>query len=252
MPIKIIPRPEYIEAVMQNVARAPAEVKQIISDRLRGFECYLWGGAVREPVYHSMYNGNDGNQWRTLDWDLLVDDSDQDEPLDLDPFFREELRSGTCSHNRYGTIKWKPRDGLEIDVSRFSNANMIRRSETSERSIVVCLASCDFNTGSIAYGIQTGILYEDGAMDGLRNRVVDLKYADDEPHILMARLIMHSKDMRFAIGPAGIALITNHYTHENAQGLNKKIFEYLHRKGKDKEARYEEVINRLRELTGVC
>lgn len=252
MILSIVDNPEYVEAARLNMLFAPAEVQYVINEKLRGLNCFFWGGAVREPVYHAMYNGDhEKKSWKTIDWDILVDDSTQKEPLDLDAMFREELAAGKCKHNRYDTIKWKPVQGLEIDVSRFSNANMVRRKETQERSLRISLASCDFNTGAIAYGVRDGKLYDGGAMEGLRMRTVELHYADDDPHIIMARLVMHTNDMGFAIGQNATAFIRHRYTEGTFPAIDEDILKYLRAKSEEKASRYIEIVSRLKEITGI-
>jgi hypothetical protein len=244
MAFNVVEVPEYVEAVKANLKKAPPEVRHVIDDKLAGLNCYFWGGAVRQPVYHVMYKGNG---WKTNDWDIIVDDSALSEPLDLDAMFAEELRDPKkCSHNRYDMIKWKPKRGVEIDVSRFSNANLIRKGIKTKSSLAVVLAGCDFNTGSIAYGLRDEKIYDDGAIEGLRAKVIDFNYGDDEDFVLMARLVMHAHDMDFTIGTGGLTFILNRYTDETARAYNKQIREYLRRKGKSR--RGKEVVDRLCEI----
>ena len=244
MLLKVVENQEYVDAVKLNLDKSPEEVKYVIEEKLKGFDCFFWGGAVREPIYHVMYDGTD---WMTTDWDIIVDDYTQSEELDLDRLFSEERKDKEkCEHNRYDTIKWKPRTGVEIDISRFSNANMIRREETKERSLIVALASCDYNTGSIAYGLRDGQVYDGGAIEWLKMRTIDLHYADDYPHVIMARLVMHSNDMGFAIGSAGLSFIKHKYTDKTSEVLDGRIAKYLRRKGKYN--RFDEVNDRLKEI----
>jgi len=245
MGLNIIKDPAYVQAVQHNKENAPDEVHQVIEEKLKGITSYFWGGAVRDPIFHVMYQTFP----RTDDWDILADDSFQEKPLALDDLFEMEIQIGTASHNRYGTIKWIPCKGVEIDISRFSNANMIRNKETDERSLEISLASCDFNTGAIAYGFQNGIIYDGGALEGLKNKTLELHYGDDDPHVMMARLMMHTNDMGFTLGPRAFGLIKRRYIQKTCKKINGKIFDYLQRKGKLN--RFKEITIRLAEISEI-
>ena len=79
-------------------------------------------------------------------------------------------------YNRFGTVKLKPVHDFEVDVSRFSNANLIRNGGKDQFpvSLETSLVSCDFNTGAIAYDLSTGVIYECGALDAIARKEIDL------------------------------------------------------------------------------
>ena len=90
MTIEIVSDQAYVQAVKNNKDIAPDEVHHVIEEKLKGITSYFWGGAVRQPIFHVMYGG----QSITDDWDIIADDSSQEQPLELDQIFEKEIKEG--------------------------------------------------------------------------------------------------------------------------------------------------------------
>ncbi len=227
-----------IESVQEELQTNPHRdyLNKVINEILEGRKCYLWGGAVRDPIIKRKY----GRNGHINDFDVLVDDSE--DPLDFRTTFK-----GTSNvfYNRFGTVKWKPVDGFDIDVSRFSNANMLRNGGRDKYavSLETSLASCDFNTSAIAFDLADNTIYDNGALEGIEKQEIDLlEHAGDEPHVMMVRLILHSDKFGFTIGPRGNRLIAEGYSPK----LDENIQSYLHYKNIGEQQEY--LINRLRNV----
>jgi len=233
--MKKITTPGLIETVKRELDTHPhkALLNQVVNKVLAGRKCYLWGGAVRDPLIKQRY----GRNGHINDFDVLVDDAE--EAIDFETIFKGE---SNVYVNRFGTVKWKPVDGFDIDVSRFSNANIVKTGKFPA-SLDTSLRSCDFNTSAIAYDLADGTIYDHSALDGIEKQEVDLlEHAGDEPHVMMARLILHADKFGFTIGPRGIALIEEGYTPK----LDDSILGYLKYKGLEDKQAY--ILQRLSEI----
>lgn len=235
MGIQIIDDPKLVEAVRDNLDRSEYRdyVNHVVNDILAGRESYLLGGAVRDPIVKFLY----GTNGPTKDFDLLVDDTEQ--PLDVHELFKGEM---DVFYTSFGTVRWRPKRGLEIDVTTFRNANPIRVGEEVEPSLELWLSTCDFNTGSIAYGFRNRVLYDFKAMEGIRQKQVDVIGGGDPPYKMMARLVLHSDKLGFDIGQRGLDLIRDQYS----PSLDEHIGVYLD--DKQKSEFFERVTSRLKEI----
>ena len=237
MQITVVEDPNLVEAVQENLDNSPYKgyVEHVVNDILKGKVAYLWGGAVRDPIVHLRY----GIELPTNDFDILVDDSDG--KLDVGKLFEGEV---DVFFNRFGTVKWRPVNNLEIDVSSFNNANSIKAGLGVDPTLDAMLTSCDFTTGSIAYGLQDRKIYDFKALAGIQAKEIELVYEADEPHILMARLVLHSDKLKFTIGERGMEFIRQSYTPE----LDRHIARYL--TYKEKSDKTPRVTDRLKEIAG--
>jgi tRNA nucleotidyltransferase/poly(A) polymerase len=208
-------------------------LSHVLGSVLGGIDCYLWGGAVRDPILKMMY----GTNGHINDFDILVDDSQTE--VDLNNRF---INESNIFYNRFGTLKLKPGEGIELDVARFSDIHRVKESRENI-TIEKILESCDLSTGAIAYDVRKGIIYEFSALDSLKNRVIEvLDHAHDEPHVLMTKLVLHSNKFGFSIGDTGIKLVTTKYSPE----MDENIHNYLAYKGLQKKQDY--VITTLNEI----
>lgn len=238
MAVKSSQDKRLVQAVQRELETNPYKkyLNHIVHEVLAGRKCYLWGGAVRDPIVKELY----GRNGHVKDFDILIDDSD--EPVDFRAIFKGE---NNIFYNRFGTVKLKPTTGFEIDVSRFSNANLVRNGGKDRYpvSLETSLISCDFNTSALAYDLKTGVIYEHNALDAINKKEIDLQeHAGDEPHVMMARLILHSDKLGFSSGPKGEKLISKGYSPV----LDKNIGRYLGYK--DLSKKQERVLGKLNEI----
>ncbi len=204
-----------------------------IVDRLQGRNCYLVGGAVRDAIVNAQYNCS----LSPTDVDFLVDDSDGKFRLG-DAFYGPHV-----TINRFGTIKWRPQNEQEIDISVFSNANALRQGQKKPCSLETFLTSCDFTTSSLAYDLNTRVLYNYRALEDIRKKTVELLFESaDEPSVLMARLILHAEKLQFSLGHNAVLFIANSYTPSS----DTFIAHYLSYKNKSSELDF--VVSELREI----
>jgi len=228
--------PELVNPVSENLAgsRYHSYVNRVVNDVLREYSSYLWGGAVRDPIVRAKYGQND----ETRDFDILVDDS-QDR---ID--FKKLLQGlGDIFYTRLGSPKWRPENGLEIDIVPFSNATRLRNGEQLPVSLNTALRSCEFTTSAIAYGLQDRTVYSYGALEGIGKREIDLLYPDgEEAHILMCKLVLQTERLGFERGPKATRLIVEGYSPD----LDTRIKRYMEYKGL--EAKFEHVVE---ELSGI-
>ncbi|MFH1396619.1 MAG: hypothetical protein ABIG93_04430, partial [archaeon] len=238
MEVKTTQDERLVKAVQRELETNPHRdyLNHVFGEVLSGRKCYLWGGAVRDPIIKELYERNGC----VKDFDILVDDSG--EPIDFRTVFKGE---NNVFYNRFGTVKLRPTSDFEMDVSRFSNANLIRNGgrEKFPVSLETSLVSCDFNTSALAYDLGTGVIYEHGALDAMDREEIDLQdHAGDEPHIMMVRLVLHSDKLGFSIGPKGRTLISESYS----PALDENIGRYLDYKSLS--GKQERVLQRLNEI----
>jgi tRNA nucleotidyltransferase/poly(A) polymerase len=208
----------------------------VLDGVLVGMNCYLWGGAVRDPILRRMY----GVEGHIKDFDILIDDSQLE--VDLVKLFNDE---SNIFYNRFGTLKLKPGDGIELDIARFSDIHRVNESRENI-TIEKILESCDLSTGAIAYDVKKGVIYEFSALDSIKNRVIEvLDHANDESHVLMTKLVLHSDKFGFRIGDSGIRLISANYSPK----MEENIRNYLAYKGLQRKQDY--VINTLSEIASM-
>lgn len=208
--------PELVGAVQTGLDNSPYRgyVDYVVNRLLIGMTCYLLGGSVRDPIVNFLY----GREVPTKDYDILVDNLNVE--LDLPRLF---FGMKDVFTNSYGTVKWRPDVGIELDVTTFTNANPIRRGEDVKPSLELWLSTCDFNTSSLAYGLGDQVVYDYQAMEGIYKQEVELIGGNDPPQRVLARLVLHSDKLGFKIGRNGIRFIRSHYN----PGLDERIMEHL-------------------------
>jgi hypothetical protein len=228
--------PELVTPVSENLAgsRYQSYVHKIVNEILGEYPSYLWGGAVRDPLVKAKY----GRNGETKDFDILVDD------LQGRIDFRKLLKGlNDIFYTRFGSPKWRPENGLEIDIAPFSNATKLRNGEQLPISLDTALQSCDFTTSAIAYGLQDRTVYSCGAIEGIDKQEMDVLYPNgDEAHILMSRTIILAERLGFQVGSSAIRFIAEGYS----QDLDIHIKRYLEYKGL--EAKFEHVVEELRNI----
>jgi hypothetical protein len=226
--------PELISAVKNNFENSSyykyvSKIFEIFKD----YPIFLWGGAVRGPIVRQKY----GRNGETKDFDIIIDDSEN--VVDL-----QKRMSGLTDvyFNRFEVPKWRPSDGLEIDVSRFSNASRLRNGESLPVSLSTTLESCDFTTSAIAYQVGSNKIYGNGALEGIEKKEIDLVYSQgDEPHILMCRAMLHKEKLGFGLGPKIKQFIQDNYSVETNEHI-KRYLQY-----KQLQDKYDLVVGKLTE-----
>jgi hypothetical protein len=228
--------PELVNPVKENFAGSIYQpyVGRIITEIFGGFPCYLFGGAVRDPIIRAKYK----QVVRPRDFDVLVDDSRGD------IHFRERLNElGNLVYSRVGSPKWKPKCGLEIDIVPFSNATRLRKESKLAVSLDTALQSCEFTTGAIAYGLQDGIIYSCGALEKINEREIDLLYPNgEEVPVLMCKAVLQVRRLKFKLGHQITQLIARRYSSD----LNEPIREYL--RYKELSDSFNFVVKRLKQI----
>lgn len=233
MGLHIVKDQEYMGAVQQRLEHSlyRVYVEHAVSDILRGRVCYLFGGVVRDAVVQAKYR----RDIPMGDVDILVDD--EVEPINLFQLFAQEKG---VSANRFGTIKWKPREDIEIDVTRFTNAKPIREGERTDATLELMLSRCDFTTSSIAYGMHDEQIYDHAALEAIDKQEVDILGGDKSGIVTMTKLILHADKLGFKLGPSGMRLIEERYSPARDAEM---IQTYLGYKGKIDQ--FEQVTRRL-------
>ena len=227
---------ELVNAVRDNLGESGyyPYVDKVVNDVLGKYHSFLLGGAVRDPIIRLKY----GVSNEVRDFDILVDDSQEE--IDF-----KRLLSGfdNMFYSRFGSPKWKPKKGLEIDIVLFSNAMSLRGGKDLPVSVDTILTSVDITTSAIAYSLRDNVIYSCGAMEAIENREVDiLRPNKNDAHVLMCRMVLHAKKLGFKIGQKGI----NHIAEGYSPDLDILIKEYMEYKGfQDK---FELVVEKLREI----
>jgi len=192
------------------------------------------GGIVRNLIINLKY----GKSIITNDIDILVDDSEQ--PIDLKEVFSNEKN---IIINNAGIVKLKYPHGFDIDISKFSDTNSLRKGEKHTVSLKTCLKLGDFNTSAIAYDLDSETIYSYGAIEGIYKKEVELlEKADDKDYIIMTRLIWHSNKLGFKLGPRAIKFIKENYSLKK----DKEIIKYIKRREISNNPNY--IIAKLREI----
>ncbi len=228
--------PEVVNPVSENLAGSKynSYVNHVVNEVLGEYPSYLWGGAVRDPIVRAKY----GRNGETKDFDILVDDSQG--RID----FRNLLkRLGDMFYTRFGSPKWRPGNGLEIDIVPFSNTSRLRNGEQLPISLDTALQGCEFTTSAIAYGLRDKAVYSYGALEGIDKQEIDLLYSEgEEAHILMCRVVLQAERLGFERGPKATGLIVERYSPD----LDNHIRRYMEYKGL--EANFEHVVEKLRKI----
>jgi tRNA nucleotidyltransferase/poly(A) polymerase len=220
----------FVDAIKRNLEESPYhEYVARVLEILYGKTVYLWGGAVRDPIARELY----GLDFETRDFDLTVDDSK--ERIDLRRLLKE-LEG--VQYSRFGTPKWKPKKGLEIDVGPFSAGTIFKRVNLPI-NLETTLISVDVTTSAIAYGLADETIYSVEALGDIKKKEVNvLNPYGEEPSALMCRLVLHADHLRFEIGEKGRAYISERYSPDLDEGIRrflkykgvKRLFPFVVRK----------------------
>lgn len=236
MQVTIHKNEELIRPISENLSknRYKSHIDQIVNEVLREYPTYFWGGAVRDPLVKAKY----GRNGETRDFDILVDDSQG--KIDFKKLLKEFK---DVFYTRLGSPKWRPQEGLEIDIVPFSSATNLRNGEKLPISLKTALQSCDFTTSAIAYDLKQKVLYSYGALEGIEKEEIDLLYSKgDETHILMCRALILAERLKFRKGPGIIKFITEKYT----PSLDNHIKIYM--EYKKLESKSDQIIEELRNI----
>ena len=237
MTISVLNNSEFVDAVEDNLENSVyRDYVGIIIDKISSlgqYPVYLWGGFVRNPIIKVVH----GRDCVSRDIDIIVDDTTG---IELKAVM-DGLSDVYC--NRFGCPKWRPENGLEVDVSRFSNASRLRNGEDLPVSLTTSLDSCEFTTGAIAFGFHDRTVYDNGVLEVIQKEEIDLLYEKgEESHVLMCRIVLQSDELGFRIGKRGKKLIYEKYNPD----FDPHIRRYMEYKGI--EDRYQFVIESLRKL----
>jgi tRNA nucleotidyltransferase/poly(A) polymerase len=224
----------FVDAIKKNLEGSPYhEYVARVLEILYGKTIYLWGGAVRDPIARELY----GLKFETRDFDLTVDDSK--ERINLTGLLKglEGIH-----YSRFGTPKWKPTEGLEIDVGPFS-AGTIFKKQNLPINLENTLISVDVTTSAIAYGLVDETIYSVKGLDDIRKREVNvLNPYGENPSALMCRLVLHANHLRFEIGKEGRIYIAERYSPDLDNDI-RKFLEY-----KKAQHLFAFVLNKLKQI----
>jgi tRNA nucleotidyltransferase/poly(A) polymerase len=234
MKVKISRDQRFIDAIQRNLEESPyCKYVERVLEILDGKVVYLWGGAVRDPIVRELY----GLNFETRDFDLTVDDSK--EKVDLWRLFKG--LKGMYS-SRFGTPKWRPIKGLEIDIGPFSAATILKR-KTLPINLETILISVDVTTSAIAYGLKDKTIYSVKALEDIKKKEVNVLHPyGDDPSALMCRLVLQADHLGFKIGEKGRSHIAERYSPD----LDGRIRRFLEYKGVKR--RFPFIVRRLRHI----
>jgi hypothetical protein len=197
-------------------------LQRLLDDVFVDRRVLFWGGAVRDPILSAVY----GKSCSTNDFDLLIDDSE--EAVD---FPRLLGGLGDIFYTRFGSPKWRPDNGFEIDMVPFSNTG--KSHLVGDPALEAALQSCEFTTSAIAFDPRKEIIYSCGAFEGYNANEIELLRPDlEETHILVTRLALMSMRFGFNPGPKASELISTQYQST----LDRRILRYLRYKDKENQA----------------
>lgn len=224
----------FIDAIQRNLENSPyCNYLERVLEILEGKVVYLWGGAVRDPIVREMY----GLNFVTRDFDFTVDDSRG--RIDLSRLLKG-LDGVTSS--RFGTPKWRPEEGLEIDIGPFS-AGTIFKIKNLPVNLENVLMSVDVTPSALAYGFIDKTIYSAKALEDIKKKEVNVlnPYGED-PSALMCRLVLQSYRLKFEVGKKGRLYIAERYSPE-LDGAIKSFLEY-----KGAKKLFDFVVRRLKQI----
>jgi len=228
--------PQLINSIEKDLRESEYWIylEKIINDIFKEYHCYVWGGAVRDSIVGLNYNKN----LPIKDLDILIDDSKK--CVD----FKESLQGlEGIFYTRFGSPKWKPIKGIEIDIVTFSNATMMRNKKNLSASLDVVLQSCDFTTSAIIYDPKEKVVHSCGAIEGIDKQEVDILYSEgDEMYVLLCRAILQAERLEFQKGPRAMQPIKEKYSSD----MDDHIKKYMEYKGLEKKFDY--VIQELKKI----
>jgi hypothetical protein len=203
-----------------------------LKSRFQDVPFYYWGGLVRGAVFRALYGFNG----KTKDIDVIIDDSKKS--VDL---FERMNGLNNVQSTRFGTPKWKPEKGMEIDLSTFEDSS--KTKGFSKLNIKNVLKHCDFTPSAIAYCPKTKTLYSYGAIESIKNKEIDLNFSGDETCVLLARMILLSNKLMFKIGKKAIDYIKQNYSSKQDNQI-KTYLEY-----KNNTEQYNTIIRTLKQIS---
>jgi hypothetical protein len=167
---------------------------------------YLIGGRVRDAIRERIH-GVEGIVHNDID--LWIDDRGF-EQLDLEHIFDCD-ETGVIVKNRYGNLKWSPyTTGLEIDIGRLSGANLARAGLTDDYSIASALIGSDLTSGSIAFELRGGTLFDFGCLEAMKAKEVGINFLEERGlTISVVRLVLHANRFGYRIDVPTCRLIQN-------------------------------------------
>jgi tRNA nucleotidyltransferase/poly(A) polymerase len=216
--MKILQDKRFSKAIQQNLEESPFfEYVQRVIDALKGEKVYFWGGAVRDPIVNVLY----GLDYETRDFDLTINDSEKN--MDFRKIFNG---FEGVYYSRHGTPKWKPINGLEVDIGPFSAATIYRRQPKLPINLETALVSVDITTSAIAYDLKNKTIYSVEALEGIHKKEVNVLYEHgEEQAVIMCRLILHGNKLGFEIGQKGRKFIKERYSSNQDRNI-KRYLEY--------------------------
>jgi len=216
--MKILQDERFSKAIQQNLEESPFfEYVQRVIDALKGEKVYFWGGAVRDPIVNVLY----GLDYETRDFDLTINDSEKN--MDFRKIFNG---FEGVYYSRHGTPKWKPINGLEVDIGPFSAATIYRRQPKLPINLETALVSVDITTSAIAYDLKNKTIYSVEALEGIHKKEVNVLYEHgEEQAVIMCRLILHGNKLGFEIGQKGRKFIKERYSSNQDRNI-KRYLEY--------------------------
>ncbi len=233
--MRVIDNERFVKRIQDNLENSqfyPYVVR--VFERLQGLKVYMWGGAVRDPIVQKLH----GTSFEMRDFDFTIDDSQT--PINFSQLF---AGFGDTVITRHNTIKWKPEIGFEIDIGKFSIANIYKRNPDLPRNLCNTLKSVDVTTSANAYDLETRLIYSEKGLEGIEKKEVDVLYQlDQKPVSIMCKLVLHSHKLKFNIGPKGLAYIAHHYS----KAMDDKVRQQL--VYKQQEEKFPFVKQKLEEI----
>lgn len=216
--MKTIQDERFSMAIQQNLEGSPFyKYVQRVIDALKSEKVYFWGGAVRDPIINVLH----GLDHEIRDFDLTVDDSEKS--INFKKIF--DGFEGMY-YSRHGTPKWKPINGVEIDIGPFSAATVLRKNPELQVNMETILSSVDITTSAIAYDLEKKAVYSVEALEGIQKKEVNVLYEHgEEPAVIMCRLVLHGNKLGFEIGQRGKKFIAERYS-PSQDAIIKRYLEY--------------------------
>jgi len=231
-------RDEFIiKAIERKIRASPQGIyHNKLFQVLKDYKLYLYGGALRDIL--SCIINMKRQEIRDFDW--IVDDKLKPNPDHYIKGFKGMTR------NRFGNFKWLPCKGVEMDIIPFSNADIILKKKINEQravsSIEEILFATDFTPNSLAYSVNEQIIYNFKAIQAIKSKIFEINKPKDYDHVTLAKIILQSEKLGYAIGPRAREFIESKYS----SGLDDKIKDYLNYKRIANK--YNHVISRLNNI----
>ena len=245
MEVKVYDDPGMIRVVQAAIDENPYRRElEVLLDKVKDYDHFYWGGIVRNGVLKYMH----GIDIASNDIDLILEASTKDHGS-LKTVDFEKLLQGFQGiiMNRYGLPKWKPKQGVEFDISAFSECNKARVYGSTDLDITAIVEGCDLTTSAIAFDPREKKIYSYRAIESYATRTIDINFPEgSEPCALLPRLLLHSKKLGFGIGEESRRYISNFY--DNGIELKGDILDKMTYWGTQRE--FFKVISILKEISG--